>query len=108
MAQNDAILRQLRAIVDAGGPQTPVVSTPRPTGTIKALSPLDKFRERVLPSSDEPLAQKGLGNVFLGRGEATSNAPSLEDVGGMAPPMAITALPIKRCAKRLHRSFLNR
>lgn len=67
MAQNDAILRQLRAIVDAGGPTRPVASPhPGPTGTIRANTGLDRLPE--LPSSDEPLAQSNPIDGIFGRG----------------------------------------
>ena len=39
--KRDAILAALRAVVDAGGPQTPVVSTPRVTGSLTRPSSRD-------------------------------------------------------------------
>lgn len=76
MPQNptDRILASLRAIVDAGGPQTPVVSGARPSSTIKANTGLDRLS--ALPSSDEPLAQSNPIDAIFGHG-------ALESVGDL-------------------------
>jgi hypothetical protein len=61
------ILAQLRAIVDAQGPQTPVTSTPRPTSAISSNKGPRRLNTFV-PMSSEPLAQGNLIDSVAGSG----------------------------------------
>lgn len=93
MGQNptEKALAGLRSIVDAGGPSVPVRSHRTPTSTISPLSPSDLFQEKVLPTSDEPLAQRGVFDAILG-GSPRSKTDDAMDVASMPGGLSFKAL----------------
>ena len=90
MPQNDAILRQLRAIVDAGGPQIPSRSHLDAPGTISRPSGL----ETPQPMSDEPLAA---GNGFMD----LLNRTPLGLLMDFNNPLEAASPPLGRVPKRI-------
>ena len=90
MAQNDAILRQLRSIIDSGGPQVPARSHFPAPGTISRPSGL----ERPQPMSDEPLAA---GNGFMD----LLNRTPLGLLMDFNNPLEAASPPIGRMPKRI-------
>jgi hypothetical protein len=86
MPTNEQILANLRAMVASGAPQRPVRShVSAPAAQIGPRSRFDQLQEKVLPMSDEPLAQIGVGNGILK--QPYSAMPSGEDMLGMSPVM---------------------
>lgn len=98
-SSQDAALRTLRAIVDAGGPQRPVTSGPRP-GTIGRPSGL----ERPLPMGDEFLARvRTIGDLLNELGlSPLENATSGAAAAGSLPLKlggAMKTIPIGKAAE---------
>lgn len=57
-----------------------------PQAKIGPRSAFERLEEKILPMSDEPLAQRGIMDAVLG-GTPRSSLPSMEDVGGMSSIM---------------------
>jgi hypothetical protein len=87
-------LEALRAIVDAGGPSVPVRASTRPTSTIEPLSAWQKLTEKILPTSDEPLAQRGVLDAITG-GSPRSESDWIRDAamlpGALGPKGPVIA-----------------
>lgn len=99
-SSQDATLRTLRAIVDAGGPQRPVTSGPRVTATIGSPSGL----ERPLSMGDEFLARvRTIGDLLneLGLSPLENANPGAAAAGGLPLKLggAMKTIPIGKAAE---------
>lgn len=109
--KNAKMLEALRALVDAGAPQKPVVSGSRQPvpqrPMIGGRSRQQVNWEQELPLNDtEPLAQHGLFNALFAPGATKSKMPSMEDVGSMSPVMGVAG-PSTAAAKSAMRTMLD-